>query len=567
MRSPSRLRRTGALAAVAAIAAIASVATIAAVQAATSGQRSVFVPITPCRLLDTRPGADNVGPRATPIGADETYSLAVRGTNGNCTIPSDATAIAINTVAIGPTGSSFVTLFPADVARPLAANLNTVAGAPPTPNLVTVQLASDGRISIYNLKGTVDIAGDITGYFAPEGASGTGPAGPTGATGPTGPTGATGPAGPTGPGAQNLGHLVTRLDAASAVPASFTTPMRPSMALGVDGFPIITYHDATGQDLMVLHCTNTACSSTDAPVRLVSSGSVGLHSSIAIGPDGLPIIAYSDDAATTIRIVFCTDVRCSAAGTPVTPDVNGQLADSPSIEVAGDGLPVVAFRNATLGQLWVTRCLTATCSSTDASLMDPTADSGRELATYIRADGTLGVVHYALTAGDLRFANCTNFLCTSGVNSRTLETANNIGRFPSIRLGIDNFPVIAYADVTNGGTRVVHCTSISCSTTDTPFAFDVFSGLAATAMIIGADGFPVVFESTTTNTLRIVRCVTVDCSSRETPKLITGGDLSALAAVRGVDDMPLVLFGADDADDLMSLHCSNPRCTPFTREY
>ena len=37
--------------------------------AAGSSTASSFVPITPCRLLDTRPASDNVGPRSTPIGA------------------------------------------------------------------------------------------------------------------------------------------------------------------------------------------------------------------------------------------------------------------------------------------------------------------------------------------------------------------------------------------------------------------------------------------------------------------------------------------------------------------
>ena len=51
-----------------------------------SGNRSIFVPITPCRVMDTRPGSDNIGPRSTPIGAGESYIAQITGTNGNCTI-------------------------------------------------------------------------------------------------------------------------------------------------------------------------------------------------------------------------------------------------------------------------------------------------------------------------------------------------------------------------------------------------------------------------------------------------------------------------------------------------
>ena len=54
-----------------------------------AGERSVFVPIVPCRLFDTRAEAP-VGARVAPLGPNETMTQAVRGTNGNCSIPADA---------------------------------------------------------------------------------------------------------------------------------------------------------------------------------------------------------------------------------------------------------------------------------------------------------------------------------------------------------------------------------------------------------------------------------------------------------------------------------------------
>jgi hypothetical protein len=152
-------------------ATVAGVGLVQSVTAAT-GSPSVFVPITPCRLVDTREGTIHVGARATPIGANEAVTLAVWGTNGNCTIPSTATGIATNTTAVNPTASSFLTVYPADASpRPTASNLNTVAGAAPTPNQVTVGLSATGAIDVYNLTGTVDVIVDIVGYYqSPSGA-------------------------------------------------------------------------------------------------------------------------------------------------------------------------------------------------------------------------------------------------------------------------------------------------------------------------------------------------------------------------------------------------------------
>jgi hypothetical protein len=143
--------------------------------AVSSPGASQFVPIAPCRLLDTRPKPDNVGSRATPITAGDTFNAAVWGTNGNCTIPSTATAVSMNVTVIGPTAASFLTVFPTDKPKPLAANLTWVANQAPTPNAVTSALASTGSVSFFNLAGTVNVAADIVGYYEPVGAGAPGP--------------------------------------------------------------------------------------------------------------------------------------------------------------------------------------------------------------------------------------------------------------------------------------------------------------------------------------------------------------------------------------------------------
>ena len=132
--------------------------------ASTSPGSSSFVPITPCRLFDTRP-ATAVGSRTTPLGQQGTFTATVWGSNGNCTIPTGATGVSMNVVAVNPTAPSFLTVFPADQPQPLASSLNWIANQPPTPNAVTVSLSADGKISFFNNAGTVDLAADIVGYY------------------------------------------------------------------------------------------------------------------------------------------------------------------------------------------------------------------------------------------------------------------------------------------------------------------------------------------------------------------------------------------------------------------
>jgi hypothetical protein len=138
---------------------------LAVTQAATgSGAPSGFVPITPCRLFDTR--ADNqVGPRGTPLTAGESYVQQVTATNGNCTVPAGASAIALNVTTVSGTALSYLTLWPTDAGRPLASSLNWAPGASATPNKVDVRLSADGKVSLYNDAGTVNVLADVVGYY------------------------------------------------------------------------------------------------------------------------------------------------------------------------------------------------------------------------------------------------------------------------------------------------------------------------------------------------------------------------------------------------------------------
>ncbi len=148
--------------------------------AAGSPAASSFVPITPCRLFDTRPTPDTVGTRAIPLGPRDTLVAQVTGSNGDCVIPANATAASMNVTIVAPSSSSFLTVYPSDKPRPLASNLNWIANQSPTPNAVTVALSADGKASFYNLSGTVNLAVDIVGFYEPSASGPTGPVSPDG---------------------------------------------------------------------------------------------------------------------------------------------------------------------------------------------------------------------------------------------------------------------------------------------------------------------------------------------------------------------------------------------------
>ena len=124
---------------------------------------TTFVPITPCRLADTRPEPIRVGTEGT-FAANATKTFPAHDTHGECTIPAEAVGLSLNVTAIGASLPTFLTIWP-DGNRPNASSLNPFPGQPPTPNAVTTPLSATGAFKVYNLQGTVNVILDVNGYY------------------------------------------------------------------------------------------------------------------------------------------------------------------------------------------------------------------------------------------------------------------------------------------------------------------------------------------------------------------------------------------------------------------
>lgn len=109
-------------------------------------------PVTPTRLFDTR---DNGGARRA---AGSVYELDL-----STTAPPDATAVVMNVTVADPTADGFVTVYPCDITRPTASNLNYTRGQV-VPNLVTVALAASAKVCFYTHTPTHLLA-DLSGWY------------------------------------------------------------------------------------------------------------------------------------------------------------------------------------------------------------------------------------------------------------------------------------------------------------------------------------------------------------------------------------------------------------------
>ena len=125
---------------------------------------SQWVPVTPCRVADTRGATGPFGGPSGAGGSSRTFAIP----QSACGIPATATAYSLN-VTVVPSGPlSYLTLWPAGEAQPLVSTLNSFDGSV-VANAAIVPAGAGGAVSVYASNPT-DVILDIDGYFEAAGA-------------------------------------------------------------------------------------------------------------------------------------------------------------------------------------------------------------------------------------------------------------------------------------------------------------------------------------------------------------------------------------------------------------
>jgi IPT/TIG domain len=135
--------------------------------AAITTAASALVPLSPARLLDSRPSDTIDGKFANfgKLGANQAVELEVVGRGG---VPADASAVTLNLTVVDPEAAGFVTAFPCGGAKPNTSNVN-FAVRQTVANLSIIKLGARGKICLTSDAATHLIA-DVTAY-SPAGAS------------------------------------------------------------------------------------------------------------------------------------------------------------------------------------------------------------------------------------------------------------------------------------------------------------------------------------------------------------------------------------------------------------
>ena len=336
-----------------------------------------------------------------------------------------------------------------------------------------------------------------------------------------------------------------------------------STAIGTDGLPIISYAsgrtsglDLVDEELRVAHCNDLECGSATVTV-IDSVGEVGTFSSLAIGTDGFPIISYYDDTNDNLKIAHCDDAACTSALAFTLVDDPGNVGRLSSIDIGGDGFPVISYYDETNLTIRLLHCLNVACTGSSSTVIDSSEVKFSFGSLAVGSDGLPVIFYQGIPAGPfepvpLRLAHCDNAACSG----TTINFIAN-GTHGSVGIGADGLPLLTF--VASSALKVVHCDDVACASfststldTDALFAYD-------NSMAIGLDGLPIIVYNSDGTVM--AHCGDVLCTSSRTVTLdhFGGGDFSAQVATSG--ELVVSFFQVPDFET-GRLKVARCRCTP-----
>jgi prepilin-type N-terminal cleavage/methylation domain-containing protein len=305
----------------------------------------------------------------------------------------------------------------------------------------------------------------------------------------------------------------------TAVDTLNSTGQYTSMALGANSMPVISYNYVSGQDLRVVRCSNSACSSGNTITNIDLTGSTGQYTSIAIGSDSLPITSYYGRGK--LNIIKCGDSTCSLGNELTVGDTSSNVGQYSSIKVPPDGLPVVSYYDSGTRDLKILKCGNSSCSSGNTiTVVDSAGSTGQYTSIAIGSDGFPVVAYYDSTNADLKILKCGNSSCSSGNIITVVDAAGNVGQHTSIAVPPDGLPVVAYYDVASTDLKILKCGNSSCSSENTiVFGDSTLDNVGQyTSIAIGSDGLPIVSYYDQTNAdLKVLKCEDAFCGGTPPP--------------------------------------------------
>ncbi len=287
-------------------------------------------------------------------------------------------------------------------------------------------------------------------------------------------------------------------------------------------------------------------------------------SKITIGSDGLPVIlAYKQTVTTRLRLVKCNDMNCTTfTSTGIAADI---APDAMDLAIGADGLPIVAYRT---DDVYVIKCTDMTCENhTDSSVghIGGLLDNWPNLSMAIGIDG-LPIISYS--SNQQYVVHCTDMACLTGISVEVWDGTFCFATDGSstISIGMDGLPIIAFqADEGGYIMAIYHCEDVICSTFyDRQYGTTML--VTSISSTISKDGYPIMAFVPETNNATVMMCQDALCEGAKITTEVGSDQLTETdtAIAYGSNGNPVVVYHDSD-NDLGFIACQSADCSSFSR--
>ena len=318
-----------------------------------------------------------------------------------------------------------------------------------------------------------------------------------------------------------------------------------SLALNTSGQPVVSYSDATNDDLKLATCTANCASASPTwqIVTIDSGGDVGLYTSLALNTSGQPVVSYLDRTNSALKLATCTANCASASPTwqIVTVDSGGVVGQDSSLALNASGQPVVSYYDATNSDLKLATC-TANCATASPTWQIVTVDSvgavGQNTSLALNASGQPLVSYYDDTNLDLKLATCTASCATASPTWQivTVDGGGFVGGDSSLALNASGQPAVSYWDRTNSALKLATCTA-NCATASPTWQIVTVDSVGDVgfypSLALNTSGQPVVSYFDATNDDLKLATVLADFTVTASPNPASAGGLLTCAPTSG----------------------------------
>jgi hypothetical protein len=194
--------------------------------------------------------------------------------------------------------------------------------------------------------------------------------------------------------------------------------------------------------------------------------------------------------------------------------------------------------------------------------VDSDGDVGRFTSITVGSDGFPVVSYYDEGTSDLKIFHCGDVTCSTGVPT-AVDTLGNVGTYASITVGQDGFPIVSYRDESSQRLKIYHCANVACTSGIATPAVDPGTNVGHHSSItVGRDGFPVVSYYDADNArLKVLHCTDVACTAGSTTFVDAGGNGRYTSITIGQDGFPIMSYESPGYGNLKIFHCTNVDCT------